>query len=78
MLAQRYIEKHGDAHAEGSPEDRQGLPGHRRQARQAQPRRAFHQRLMQHRTPFIVAELGADTDSFMLHIYAALAEKSAG
>jgi DNA invertase Pin-like site-specific DNA recombinase len=31
--------------------------------------------LMQHRTPFIVAELGADTDSFMLHIYAALAEK---
>jgi DNA invertase Pin-like site-specific DNA recombinase len=31
--------------------------------------------LMQHRTPFIVAELGADTDPFMLHIYAALAEK---
>jgi DNA invertase Pin-like site-specific DNA recombinase len=31
--------------------------------------------LMQHRVPFIVAELGADTDSFMLHIYAALAEK---
>jgi hypothetical protein len=30
--------------------------------------------LMQHRTPFIVAELGADTDPFMLHIYAALAE----
>jgi hypothetical protein len=30
---------------------------------------------MQHRTPFIVAELGADTDPFMLHIYAALAEK---
>ena len=25
--------------------------------------------------PFIVAELGADTDPFMLHIYAALAEK---
>jgi DNA invertase Pin-like site-specific DNA recombinase len=33
--------------------------------------------LMQHRTPFIVAELGADTDPFMLHIYAALAEKEA-
>src|ERR1700720_2237010 len=31
--------------------------------------------LMKHRTPFIVAELGADTDPFMLHIYAALAEK---
>ena len=30
---------------------------------------------MQHRVPFIVAELGADTDPFMLHIYAALAEK---
>jgi len=31
--------------------------------------------LMQHRVPFIVAELGADTDPFMLQIYAALAEK---
>ncbi len=31
--------------------------------------------LMQHKTPFIVAELGVDTDPFMLHIYAALAEK---
>lgn len=31
--------------------------------------------LMVHRVPFIVAELGADADSFMLHIYAALAEK---
>jgi len=31
--------------------------------------------LMQHRTPIIVAELGADCDPFMLHIYAALAEK---
>lgn len=31
--------------------------------------------LMTHRTPFIVAELGADTDPFMLHLYAALAEK---
>jgi DNA invertase Pin-like site-specific DNA recombinase len=31
--------------------------------------------LMQYRTPFIVAELGADCDPFMLHIYAALAEK---
>jgi DNA invertase Pin-like site-specific DNA recombinase len=27
------------------------------------------------RVPFIVTELGADTDPFMLHIYAALAEK---
>jgi DNA invertase Pin-like site-specific DNA recombinase len=31
--------------------------------------------LMTHRTPFIVAELGADCDPFMLHLYAALAEK---
>ena len=31
--------------------------------------------LMKHRVPFIVAELGADTDPFLLHIYAALAEK---
>ena len=31
--------------------------------------------LMTHRTPFIVAELGVDTDPFMLHLYAALAEK---
>ncbi len=31
--------------------------------------------LMAHRVPFIVAELGIDADSFMLHLYAALAEK---
>jgi hypothetical protein len=31
--------------------------------------------LMSQRVPFIVAELGADADPFMLHIYAALAEK---
>jgi DNA invertase Pin-like site-specific DNA recombinase len=31
--------------------------------------------LMAQRGPFIVAELGADADPFMLHIYAALAEK---
>ena len=31
--------------------------------------------LMTHRTPFIVVELGADADPFMLHLYAALAEK---
>jgi len=30
---------------------------------------------MAHRVPFIVAELGADADPFMLHIYIALAEK---
>jgi DNA invertase Pin-like site-specific DNA recombinase len=30
---------------------------------------------MSHRVPFIVAELGADADPFMLHLYAALAEK---
>ena len=31
--------------------------------------------LMSHRVPFIVAELGADVDPFMLHIHAAVAEK---
>jgi DNA invertase Pin-like site-specific DNA recombinase len=36
---------------------------------------AFIARLMAQRVPFIVAELGADADPFMLHIYAALAEK---
>jgi DNA invertase Pin-like site-specific DNA recombinase len=30
---------------------------------------------MAQRVPFIVAELGVDADPFMLHIYAALAEK---
>ena len=31
--------------------------------------------LMSHRVPFVVAELGVDADPFMLHLYAALAEK---
>jgi DNA invertase Pin-like site-specific DNA recombinase len=31
--------------------------------------------LMTHKTPFIVTELGADADPFMLHIYAALVQK---
>jgi DNA invertase Pin-like site-specific DNA recombinase len=31
--------------------------------------------LMKHRVPFIATELGADTDPFLLHIYAALAEQ---
>jgi DNA invertase Pin-like site-specific DNA recombinase len=30
---------------------------------------------MAQKVPFIVAELGADCDPFMLHIYTALAEK---
>ncbi|KQQ11538.1 resolvase [Methylobacterium sp. Leaf122] len=36
---------------------------------------AFIAGLMAQRVPFIVAELGADADPFMLHIYAALAEQ---
>lgn len=36
---------------------------------------AFISGLMAHRVPFVVAELGADTDPFVLHLYAALAEK---
>lgn len=31
--------------------------------------------LMTHKVPFLVAELGADVDPFMLHLFAALAEK---
>src|SRR6267154_2260758 len=31
--------------------------------------------LMAYKTPLIVAELGADADPFMLHLYAAIAEK---
>src|SRR6266480_3768949 len=31
--------------------------------------------LMKHKVAFVVADLGADTDPFMLHLYAALAEK---
>lgn len=36
---------------------------------------AFISGLMAQRVPFIVVELGADADPFMLHLYAALAEK---
>jgi len=39
---------------------------------------AFVSGLMAQRVPFIVTELGADADPFMLHIYAALAEKERG
>jgi DNA invertase Pin-like site-specific DNA recombinase len=36
---------------------------------------AFVAGLMAQRVPFMVAELGRDADPFMLHLYAALAEK---
>ena len=36
---------------------------------------AFISGLMAQKVPFVVTELGADVDPFMLHIYAALAEK---
>lgn len=36
---------------------------------------AFVATLMAQRVPFVVAELGTDADPFMLHLYAALAEK---
>ena len=36
---------------------------------------AFVSGLMAQRVPFIVAEVGRDADPFMLHLYAALAEK---
>ncbi len=31
--------------------------------------------LMTHKVPFITVELGADTDPFLLHLFAALAER---
>jgi DNA invertase Pin-like site-specific DNA recombinase len=31
--------------------------------------------LMAHRVPFVVAELGADADPLILHLFAALAQK---
>jgi DNA invertase Pin-like site-specific DNA recombinase len=34
--------------------------------------------LMAHRVPFLVAELGPDVDPFILHLFAALAEKERG
>ena len=36
---------------------------------------AFIAGLMAEKVPFVVAELGLDADPFMLHLYAALAEK---
>src|SRR3982751_4755969 len=36
---------------------------------------AFISGLMAQRVPFVVAELGPEVDPFMLHVYAALAEK---
>jgi DNA invertase Pin-like site-specific DNA recombinase len=36
---------------------------------------AFISGLMAQRVPFVAAELGPDVDRFVLHIYAALAEK---
>lgn len=36
---------------------------------------AFISSLMEAKVPFIVAQLGRDADSFMLHVYAALSEK---
>jgi hypothetical protein len=38
---------------------------------------AFIAGLMAQRVPFVVAELGADADPFMLHVYAALGRRNA-
>ena len=51
------------------------MPGAGRQAGRLSRDVAFISGLMAQRVPFIVAELGADADPFMLHLYAALAEK---
>jgi DNA invertase Pin-like site-specific DNA recombinase len=45
------------------------------QTRPPLPRLALIAELMAQRVPFIVAELGADADPFVLHLHAALAEK---
>ena len=57
-----------------SPKQEAGRAGHSGELDNF-PATCIHFRPMKHRVPFIVAELGADTDPFMLHIYAALAEK---
>lgn len=49
------------------------MPDARRQARPALPRLGLHCR--SDGPAIIVAELGADADPFMVHLYAALAEK---
>ena len=59
---------------------RQSPPGKvRRRCREARsplPRSSISSpRLMVHRVPFIVAQLGADVDPFMIHLFAALAGK---
>jgi hypothetical protein len=40
-----------------------------------EPRCSLHFGVVTKRVPFIVAQLGRNLDRFMLHIYAALAEK---
>ena len=40
-----------------------------------EPRCSLHIGLMAHKVPFLVAELGPDVDPFVLHLFAALAEK---
>ncbi len=52
------------------------IAGRRRQARPAQPRCCLSSRSSwSQKVPFISVELGADADPFMLHLFAALAEK---
>src|SRR4249919_2576805 len=58
-----------------STRNRPASPGDKGQALPLSRDVHFISGLMTHRTPFIVAELGADADPFMLHLYAALAEK---
>jgi hypothetical protein len=57
---------------QGREED-QGAGGCR-QVRPSEPRRKLISGLMTHKAPFITVELGADTDPFLLHLFAALAE----
>jgi hypothetical protein len=44
--------------------------------RPAFARPAFISGLIAHKTPFLVDDLGPDVEPFLLHLYAALAEKS--
>ena len=68
----------GEAAATGrgdeAGQEAQGAGDHR-QARPVSRDVHFISGLMMHKVPFIVAELGTDVDPFMLHIYAAVAEK---
>ena len=57
------------------PPKRQGVSCSRRESDRLSCDVPFSSGLMAQRVPFISAELGADVEPFLLHLYAALAQK---